>query len=150
MAGKLLDEALGVAVISNSCVNDLKGRLELASKDMKRAEVREETLGFIERSRDSLGRPRPIEVDNKDTEYPDAHAYLWGGAAGYWTDGMWSYCSEEDELRDENSPHMSQMNPQMGKGGEGKEKGLASGGKKGIKKGKGKGKGKARFHGRCQ
>lgn len=70
LAGKPLDEDPSVTVINDPCVTDRKERLELATKDMRFSEVREEILSSIERRRDTFRGPRPMEWTIVKTKRP--------------------------------------------------------------------------------
>lgn len=42
------------AVTTDMCVNNLKGRLELATEDMRYSEIREDMMSVIRRRRDTF------------------------------------------------------------------------------------------------
>lgn len=130
LAGKPLDEDLGVTVIIDLCVQDLKDRLEPATHVMQSLEVREEIMSFSERRQDTFGGPRPMDLDSRETDHPDPQYNWWGGAETYWQDESVGWWPEEEECGEERSTEISQMNFQRGKGkghgGTGKDRDMES------------------------
>lgn len=58
-------------------VKDLNKRLELTTKNMCHTEVRESTMIFIERRRDTFGGARPMALDYLEVE-PETTTALGG------------------------------------------------------------------------
>lgn len=55
LVGTPLGADSGESVLIELCVKDFKSLLELATKGIRHAEVREEIMSFIERHRDTFG-----------------------------------------------------------------------------------------------
>lgn len=151
LAGRPLGAYLEYMVIIDLRAKCLKERIELATKETSRADAREEILSFVERRRDTSGGPRPMDLDNQETDqYPQSQTSrrrrLPDDAVEFWP--------EEGEWQEESN--ISQMNFDWGAGSgygvNGKERGFGNppgekGGKKGWTKVKGKGRGKSVFQG---
>lgn len=85
LAGKPLDEDVGVTVINDFSFKDLQDRLGLASMDSSYPEVRGEINSFIDRRRDTVAGPRPMDSDTPETaSATHVHSNWWGGAGGHW------------------------------------------------------------------
>lgn len=67
LAGKPLDEYLGVTVMIDLRVKFRNDRLELATKDMTYPQVRQEVMIFTERRRDTFEKPRPWALSTTKT-----------------------------------------------------------------------------------
>lgn len=78
-AGKPLDEYMRITDLVKLCVKDVRDQLEMANKGMRCPEVRQEIMSFLERRRDTLGGPRPMDVQI-GAKSPDHHLGWWGGA----------------------------------------------------------------------